>query len=385
MITSFLLSPLLEPNYRRSSRSPRRSSKSPPPPPRRSSRSRSPIRRRSRSPLPPRRYSRSRSPRRSRSRSPRRRAFSPTRTRTRAASRSRSPNPRSPPPKRLKLGNHSISDSPRSHRARSRSHGRSRSPRRVSDDINTKTTPPKIQESVVLPSPIITSRPISPKQMDNVPPSHATSIPSMSDSGTAMTALNATEIPGTTERPMPPSFQGYPIPPAPNPPVTTEDPAFSVKMDMAKDDHIQPRTETIRGHSSSTPKPDIKIESRGRSPSPPKGPRGSIWQRTSKSPPKGPRNQGASTPSMVHTPITAPVPILATGPMYPTGPRADRRPKDPNVDLPPLRSLEFVKITPPSGEKWAKASQQLGPKGRYGVTQLEVDVSLFFHLRSIQF
>lgn len=200
----------------------------------------------------------------------------------------------------------------------------------------------------------------------------------MSDSGTAMTALNAIEIPGTTERPMPPSFQSYPIPPAPNPPVTTEDPTFSVKMDMAKDDHIQPRTETIRGHSSSTPKPDIKIESRGRSPSPPKGPRGSIWQRTSKSPPKGPRNQGASTPSMVHTPITAPVPILATGPMYPTGPRADRRPKDPNVDLPPLRSLEFVKITPPSGEKWAKASQQLGPKGRYGVSQLEVDVSLFF-------
>lgn len=66
--------------------------------------------------------------------------------------------------------------------------------------------------------------------------------------------------------------------------------------------------------------------------------------------------------------------------MYPTGPRADRRPiinKDPKDELPVLRSSEFVKIAPPSSERWAKAEQQPGPKGRYGVAQLELDVSLF--------
>jgi hypothetical protein len=139
---------------------------------------------------------------------------------------------------------------------------------------------------------------------------------------------------------------------------------------------------TEKPSSSSTPKPE-KLEARGRSHSPPRGPRGSQWRKISKSPPKGPRNHTSSTPSNMSAPVPPPVPISAPAPMYPTGPRADRRPKDLS-DQPPLRSSEFTKIQPPTSERWTRGVTH--PKaGRYGITQLELDVSTAIRLSIIQF
>ncbi|KAF5358022.1 hypothetical protein D9756_001709 [Leucocoprinus leucothites] len=334
-------------------------------------RSRSPLSRRSRSPPrhrrsrspPPRRFSPSRRSR-SRSRSPHyRRGYSPPRGRPRASSRSRSPLPRSPPPKRLKLGNHSISDSPRTPRTRSRSHVRSRSrtrsrtPRRPSDHNNTSNTtpPPSIKETENL-----TSRPTSPKRPDIAPSPQPTTSTHNHDAVTAVP--KAEELPAIkTEEPAPtiPSPRDHPMHPTYDQPVKPEIREGRVKMEITKDERLptHPRAEATAPRPSPSPKPEVKAEPRGRSHSPPKGPRAFQWRKTSKSPPKGPRNQGSSTPSMVATPVPPPAPAPASMPVYPTGPRADRRLKEQTDPSDPLQSSKYTQIPPLAPERWLRVRE----------------------------
>jgi hypothetical protein len=181
-----------------------------------------------------------------------------------------------------------------------------------------------------------------------------------------------------------PSPKDHPMHPIPDRLIKSETREDPTKMDIIKDEPSYPpfptKTETIARQSSSTPKPDVKVESRGRSHSPPKGPRAYQWRKSSKSPPKGPRNHGgSSTSSMVNTPVLPPA-APASMQMYPTGPRADRiRPPKEKEDVTILRSTVFSQIPPPANERWVADIEPLGPKGRYGIAHLELEVSLVLY------
>ena len=363
-------------------------SRSPP-----SRRSRSPPRyRRSRSP-PPRRFSSGRRSR-SRTRSPHyRRAYSP-RGRPRASSRSRTPPPRSPPSKRLKLGNHSISNSPRTPRGRSRSHIRSpsRTPRghsrsrgrspssssslRRPSNVSNKTPPhPPTTRGKYLVPPSLSS-PISPKRRDTAPP-HPIHTTSTHNNESAVTVTpKVAGLPMTkVEEPLPTisSSRDFPKQSTPDPLIIPE--AREAKMEITKDEPlpVSLRAENIAPQSSSTPTQDVKIETRGRSHSPPKGPRAFQWRKSSKTPPKGPRNPGSSTPSMVVTTPIPPAPPPAAVPVYPTGPRADRRTKDQSESSDLLHSSKYTSIPPIAPERWTRISNFALPD--MGLVKMEAEVN----------
>ncbi|KXN90520.1 hypothetical protein AN958_04192 [Leucoagaricus sp. SymC.cos] len=235
-------------------------------------------------------------------------------------------------------------------------------------------------------SPKITSRPLSPKRTEIAPPPKLTSATSPPDLEPVVLAPKIPEISATKTETFKPS-----VPPIPSPgdhpmqatpdhpiaPEMREDTMMKVDIVKDKPPIPQPRNESIIRQSSSTPKPDTRSEPRGRSHSPPKGPRAQQWRKTSKSPPKGPRNHGGSaTPSMIATPVPPPAPVPASVPQYPTGPRAERRPplqqKEEVRSL--LQSTEYTRIPPPTNERWARSAEQPGPKGRYGVTQMELEL-----------
>ncbi|KAJ3551966.1 hypothetical protein NP233_g12981 [Leucocoprinus birnbaumii] len=255
--------------------------------------------------------------------------------------------------------------------------------------------PPSAKEKNIPPaSPILTSRPLSPKRPEIAPPRQPTPAPS-----TEAIAV------GVEEKPIIkmeesistiPSPKDHPMQPIPNHPIQPEPRDTPVRVEIKKEERMpptQPRADLAARQSSSTPKPDMKAEPRGRSHSPPKGPRAFQWRKTSKSPPKGPRNVGAPALAMATTPAlppgpspapapipppaptttSAPIPNLIAAPVYPTGPRADRRPKDQNTNQIRLQSLEKSLIPPPTTELWQGRDP---PMPDTSLVRLEAEVRL---------
>lgn len=230
---------------------------------------------------------------------PRRRASSPFRGR--AQSRPRSPPPSSPPPaKRLKLGNHSITTSPRSRSPSRRAWDRVapikpvKDAKHPHDEQNLNPTPPRASPSR------------TPKQLDD----HT--LPEL------VTIIKDNQSMHVIQQPT-----DAPQPRIPTPPPIKPDPMELPATDASEtpgENKTGPRQLEDSLRAAETSEVDTKL--RNRSPSPPKHPRyrggapsrGALHRRASRSPPRGPRNHPRS--SMAPT---------APASFHPSGPRADRR------------------------------------------------------------